>query len=285
MSNTLYTINAAALPKEVLGIIFASFDSAAQLGECRRVCKKWDNPAAKAMYSKKISVKSETCALKLYRHLFKDQSKIPLIRHMHFELDGDVLSFIFEELLRLALTPTVEKITGNVKADSFFKTIFDINAEPATSLQRLKTLPVYKGSSAHMNKTIIMWTKDSIRVLRLEMPLQRSKKQNRLTYLELKSSFCRPELLEYLTYKYPKIRKIVIKGQLWSPNNGSPLNANNAGRVLDAIKDIPTKSLTFILPNNTIMKRAIQFFKDRQESASYDVELINGEDRLVAKIR
>ncbi|CAO3621697.1 unnamed protein product [Mucor fragilis] len=266
---------AAVLPKEVLSKIFGYSDYAAELGGFRAVCKSRDAPAAKVMFGRKISISSETEALKLYRHLFKDASKIPLIRHMDFKLDGTKLTFIFEELLRLALTPTVEKVTGDVKDAGFFKTIFDIADKSSIKYDKIKSLPVYSGDRIDVSIGKLLMIRNHQQVLQLPLSyddriLDFAKQLDQfpklshlylsgtvnelkeieevfkgcphLTFIRIKGlefnastnimpkseinawlavnvqkyqlattlevdSSCRPELLEYLTYRYPNTKK------------------------------------------------------------------------------
>ncbi|KAL9536445.1 hypothetical protein MBANPS3_012646, partial [Mucor bainieri] len=116
----------ASLNEELLDLMFNNIKSTKQLSICRLVCKSWNESAAKAMLGRTIIIKTELKAIKVFKHLIIDSSKAKYIKHMHFVFDGAELPVIVEELLRIALTPNVERISGCVKPDVFFTTMFDI---------------------------------------------------------------------------------------------------------------------------------------------------------------
>ncbi|KAL9538939.1 hypothetical protein MBANPS3_010577 [Mucor bainieri] len=122
-------------------------ETAAELAQLRTVCRNWDDPAAKAMFGRKIFIKSELGAIKLYRHLFRDPPKIPLIRHLDFNLDTTELPIIVEELLHLAFKPNIRWLTGTVKAEKFFTTVFDIVDNSPQEFDKLEKMPELDGQT------------------------------------------------------------------------------------------------------------------------------------------
>ncbi|KAL9538940.1 hypothetical protein MBANPS3_010578 [Mucor bainieri] len=343
----------AALPDELLLNIFNYIDS------CRITCKSWNNPAAEAMFGKKIPINTELGAIKLYRHLFRDPSKIPLIKHMDFTLDSDDLPIIFEELLRLAFTPSIQQVTGSVKAVGFFTTIFDIIGASKLEFEDLSNLPIYSGKSSNSNDISIkklFAIKNHCSSLMIPVPRERTASNNwrlllaldqfkalisldlqgnadglkdleevskgcpRLTILkftnfelcaptqreltkveidawnaanvtkqesvrtiEINSTY-RPEMIEYLVYKYPNIKSIEIKGTVWSSNRDASLNNGSVARVLDAIQHIKSTNVTVLLPVATKMKDAVRFSKSRDEDIEFDIEELENREQLLLRI-
>ncbi|CEP08817.1 hypothetical protein [Parasitella parasitica] len=140
-------ITEAVLPQELMDIIIMNVDTAAQLAQCSLVCKNWSYLAMKIMHTKMILVKSERGAVKLYGHLSRHPEKIESIVHLDFHLDSTDLSIIIEELLALAITPNIHKLTGFVKSDRFFKTLFKIIDDTPSELEKLVELPKYTGDN------------------------------------------------------------------------------------------------------------------------------------------
>ncbi|KAL9556355.1 hypothetical protein MBANPS3_001906 [Mucor bainieri] len=136
---TMTTI--AVLPNEVLANIFNQIDSVAQLAICRVVCQKWNYPAEQCMFGKKIQIKNEEQAIQLYGHLCRDPSKGKLIKHLDFQLEGTELPLIYQHLLPLAFTPSIQKLSGIVRAQSFFSTLVQIADNTLANFNQLQLLP------------------------------------------------------------------------------------------------------------------------------------------------
>ncbi|CAO0801187.1 unnamed protein product [Mucor circinelloides] len=160
---------ASSLSEDLLFALFDNISSVAHLAQCRLVCKHWNEPAAKTMFSKKITVKSEKQALKLYRHLFRDPSKTPIIKHLHFELDSIDLPLVIEELLHVVFTPNIERLTGYVKTDKFFTTLFEIADGYSSSFDQLKSLTKYTGQNEHIGVQWYLKFKSAIHTFTLEV--------------------------------------------------------------------------------------------------------------------
>ncbi|KAL9536961.1 hypothetical protein MBANPS3_012210 [Mucor bainieri] len=142
------TIN--ALSNELLLTIYNHIDSVAHLAQCRL-----------------ITVKSEEQALKLYRHLFHDPRRTPLIKHLHFELDSTALSFVIEDLLRMVFTSNIEQLTGSVKADKFFNTLFDIGDQDPSQFNHLKSIPKYTGNDHVISNNRLLKFKSAVHSFKL----------------------------------------------------------------------------------------------------------------------
>lgn len=348
----------STLPRELLFAILNNVPNVKQLAQCRLVCKHWDESATKAIFAKKITIKSEEQAFKLYRHLYRDMSKVSLLKHLHFELDGDDLHFIVKELLQLTFTPSIQRFTGFARADRFFTTLFNIIDRSPSSFDQLKDMTKYTGVDmsisdqrllkfgsivrilslgvfkeiASVNSTVI-WI-DHLHVFRnlTEFTLKGApnglnnieqiiegchylstlnlenmdyggqimakmtteeviswasnnvNKEESLRTLSIKT-LCRPELIEYLLFKYPNVANITIDGRFWSSSNDLVVDHANLSRVLDAVKRIRQKQLKLILPPTIIiMKNALEFFTTPDEVITLGIELIQGQTQLVMKM-
>ncbi|KAL9550902.1 hypothetical protein MBANPS3_004525 [Mucor bainieri] len=123
----------AALSEEILMIIFSNIQSLQQLAICRLVKKAWKDPAARVMFSREIVVDSELKAIRLHRHLLMDPTKAKFITRMRFTFDANEIPLMVEELLDVAITPSIKNIGGSVKSDRFFNKLFailDNNSRP-----------------------------------------------------------------------------------------------------------------------------------------------------------
>ncbi|KAL9538941.1 hypothetical protein MBANPS3_010579, partial [Mucor bainieri] len=108
------------------------------------------------------------------------------------------------------------------------------------------------------------------------------KKQDQLKTLSMNTA-CRPELLEYLIYKYVNIKEVVISGGLWLASARQDLRTGNLGRILDAVADIRSVKLSLELPANTMLKDAALFTRERLENIRFEVEDINGIQEVLIK--
>ncbi|EPB90229.1 hypothetical protein HMPREF1544_02914 [Mucor circinelloides 1006PhL] len=194
---------ASSLSEDLLFALFDNISSVAHLAQCRLVCKHWNEPAAKTMFSKKITVKSEKQALKLYRHLFRDPSKTPIIKHLHFELDSIDLPLVIEELLHVVFTPNIERLTGYVKTDKFFTTLFEIADGYSSSFDQLKSLTKYTGQNEHIGVQWYLKFKSAIHTFTLEVVSESSP--------ESKSLECSISWTENLKY-FTNLHTLTLKG-------------------------------------------------------------------------
>ncbi|KAL9536962.1 hypothetical protein MBANPS3_012211 [Mucor bainieri] len=326
------------LPQELLFALLNCIDSVAHLAQCRLVSKAWNEPATRAMLGKKITIKSDKDAFKLYRHLFRDSSKLSLVKHLHFELSGNDLPFIIEELLQSTFTPSIQRLTGSVKADKFFTTLFDIAGPLPSRFDQLEELPTYTGASqaifdqrllkfASIHKkftlTIVRTTTSTVvwsdefhkfqhlttftlkgiphGMLNIELVIKRchhlktlnlqdidygGQTMTRMTTEEVTSwatsnvckektletlnikALCRPELIEYLVFKYPNVANITIEGRLWYPEND--LAAAH-------------KTLEIILPSTITFNIANGLLSD-SDAIALTVKVVGSQYQLVMNI-
>ncbi|KAL9553879.1 hypothetical protein MBANPS3_003085 [Mucor bainieri] len=156
-------VHISLLPAELLSAIFDTIDSSHQLTECRLVCRQWNDPAARSMFGNIITITSDKAASRLFRHLLLDSSKIPLIKHLHFELEDNDLPMNTNQLLLLAVHPNIENLTGSVKSDQFFKVLFDIvDSSPEEGFAKLDTVPSYTGPDVDFNAAVALKFKKSL---------------------------------------------------------------------------------------------------------------------------
>ncbi|CEP08818.1 hypothetical protein [Parasitella parasitica] len=269
-----------------------------------------------------ISVKSESAAQRLYNHLFQHPEKIESIAHVDFHFDSEDLPNIVEKLLELVITPNIYKLTGAVKSDKFFTTLFQIMDDQLLELKNLVILPYFTGNNNAVLLAQVLRFKDKHESLSLTVnkrenrselfrqllsQLDKFKKLNYLkltgfacgledTELVLKRTFrlrgtleiqdfeydennamkpmmaeqvkrwaayhvkklgvlktliietdCRPEFIEYLLYKYPKIERIKIYGKLCF--NLGNISVNRAlYRIVTAVKNVPYKQIDLVIP-------------------------------------
>ncbi|KAK4513275.1 uncharacterized protein ATC70_011843 [Mucor velutinosus] len=151
-----------SLPAELLSAIFDTIDSNHQLAECRLVCKHWNDPAARSMFGNTIVITSDKTASRLFRHLFLDPCKIPLIRHLSFELDDNHLPMNTYKLLLLAVHPNIVNLTGFANSERFFKALFDIIDKSSQEFTQLETMPSYTGLDVDFNTTVALKLKKSL---------------------------------------------------------------------------------------------------------------------------
>ncbi|KAL9538938.1 hypothetical protein MBANPS3_010576 [Mucor bainieri] len=144
---------AAILPEEILSKIFIISNSAAELGEFRTVCKSWNDPAA---------------------HLFKDSSKISLIRHMDFNIETEDLPLVYGELLRMVHSPKIERLTGTVKANGFLETLWDIEESMGFVSEQLRELPTYTGGDNLLIRKRLLLLRNHYTALILNATRQRT---------------------------------------------------------------------------------------------------------------
>ncbi|KAL9543745.1 hypothetical protein MBANPS3_007970, partial [Mucor bainieri] len=302
----------------------------------------WNDDATRAMFGKKITIKTEKNALKLYRHIFRDINSVPLLKHLHFELNNDYLPYSIEELLYMTFTPSMQRLTGSVKAEKFFNTLFDIANSSRASFDQLEDLPKYTGASEAIrnerllrfgsivrsytltvpqsgtstNDTII-W-KDYFHTFRNLTTLTLQGHPNELNGIEgqikgchhlntlnlqdilygeqimaqmttekviswathnvskettLKnlniSTVCRPELIEYLLFKYPNTANITIIGELWYPNDDLVVAQENLSRVFHGIREVSHKKVELTLPPNITFRDIKETFKISIKSQMY----------------
>ncbi|GAN01953.1 hypothetical protein MAM1_0014d01390 [Mucor ambiguus] len=161
-SPTSLMAHITALPAELLSAIFDNIDSNHQLAQCRLVCQHWNDPAARSMFGNTITITSDKAASRLFRHLFLHSPKIPLIRHLNFELEDDELPMNTYRLLLLAIHPNIVNMTGSVKSEAFFKVLFDIIDSSPQEFAKLETVPSYTGPNVDFNITVALKFKKSL---------------------------------------------------------------------------------------------------------------------------
>lgn len=153
-----------SIPGEILLLIFQSIDSVAQLGQCRQVCKKWDDPAEFVMFCKPISITAYN-AMPLYTHLSQKPSRAKLIKTLYFDFYRISSSII--QLLRLALTPSIEKTISRQEFnnnDPCFEIILDIVEGSQEGFPNVKSIPAASEFTDIYRKTLLLF-KDSIETI------------------------------------------------------------------------------------------------------------------------
>ncbi|KAK4518558.1 AMP_N domain-containing protein [Mucor velutinosus] len=347
--------NITSLNEELLSLIFHNFKSIKQLSTCGLVCESWNEPAAKEMLGRTIVIKTELKAIEVYNHLIMESSKAKYTKHMHFVFNGVELPVVVEKLLRVALTPNIERISGFTEPDVFFKTIHDMINSRNFNRNKLKELPAYAGSNTSTRIRRLWLLRQSIESMAITLGdsrhddawkfIEQLEQCKSLNYLHMKGflkgmnelevilnhcpylhalkildfdlegdiyhhtvskenvdaraiayvkqqdqlksmsidATCRPELLEYLIYKYVNIKSLAIQGSLWLASAKQNLQNGNLGRILDAISEIESVKLALILPAETRLKDAALFTRGRVEDIRFELEEIKGVQDIVLK--
>ncbi|KAF1805411.1 hypothetical protein V8B55DRAFT_1068905 [Mucor lusitanicus] len=96
-------------------------------------------------------------------------------------------------------------------------------------------------------------------------------------------ALCRPELIEYLTFKYPNVANITIKGRLWFPSNDLEVAQGNLKRILDAVKGLRRKKLELILPPTITITNIIRVLSNT-DVITLASKQIDGQNQLEMKI-
>lgn len=100
------------LPKEILVMVFQHFRFAKEIGECRLVCKAWNDPTETAMFSKPLVVYHEAKEEKVIRHLESNPAKGRCITSLTVtDYDNQ---HVMKRLLQLAFTPSIKRMRGKV---------------------------------------------------------------------------------------------------------------------------------------------------------------------------
>lgn len=149
--------------------ILNHIDSVAQLAQCRLTCSSWNGTAATVMFGKKITIGTEGQAIKLQRHLLRDPSKVSLIRHLHFQLSDYDLPPALEQLLPLVITPKIQRLSGFVKSDTFFTTLFAIADKTRSEFDQLKDIPAYIGYNEDIGHKVYLRFKSAIHTLKMQI--------------------------------------------------------------------------------------------------------------------
>lgn len=186
---------ASSLNEELLLNIFSLMNSVKQLTTCRLVCKAWSGPAIREILGRRIHINSESKAIKLYRYFVANPSQSKYIKHVHFTLNNAALPLVITELLPVLINPNIRKLTGTVKSDMFFNTLFAIvdNAQ----LTNLQTLPVYSGRNSGVCYERILRLKST--TISLKVPL---------------INFTAGSLWNFVRqfHQFPKLTKLEING-------------------------------------------------------------------------
>ncbi|KAL9550903.1 hypothetical protein MBANPS3_004526, partial [Mucor bainieri] len=335
----------APLSEEILLMIFRNIQSLPQLATCRLVRKAWRDPAAKIMFSREIKVESESKAIQLHRHLLLDPSKAKLITKMRFTFDADEIPLMVEELLDVAITPSIKNIDGSVKSVRFFNKLFSILNDTTQSYDKLESLPYYTGNNISIGvKTLAKTVKfaTSVRATLASKPTNLSKylklknltltgnvnalqtleetlnSCRRISYLKLQdftihasvegmsvkdvkawcqpnvernykcqqmdiNTVCHPQLLEYLSFKYPR-GELYINGALKAHNRARAFPKGDLKRILDVAADGRTQRITLIMPANTKMKEVALFFKNQTATYKFYLKTIKEREELMMDV-
>ncbi|KAK4520912.1 proteinase B [Mucor velutinosus] len=128
------------IPGTLVTKIINCSDSVANLAQFRLVCKSWNVIAEPLMFSRRIKISSSYAALAFYGHLYRRPNYGKLINHLHFEEDFLPVA-IQHELLRLAFTPSMERITGEIDDDDFYLLMSSIADKARDKFDKLKAIP------------------------------------------------------------------------------------------------------------------------------------------------
>lgn len=131
----------------------------------------------------------------------------------------------------------------------------------------------FAGQSAKsQQKEVYAWSKKKVQ------------QENNMEAIEIRSP-CRPELLEYLDYKYPFNFSINVKGKLHMNNYSASLASGNLDRILDAVANVPYKQMSLVLSEGVKVKDLVLFMKRRGLNYDLDVQEINGREKLLMSVR
>ncbi|KAL9555192.1 hypothetical protein MBANPS3_002465 [Mucor bainieri] len=123
------------VPKAITSIMQYS-DSMEDLAQLRLVCKSWNAIAEPLMFSKHIQISN-------------------LITHLHFD-DEYLPVTVQRELLQLAFTPSMERMTGEIDDEGFYMLMNDIASKTSGDrFDKLKAIPHPPHYSAVYNITLL----------------------------------------------------------------------------------------------------------------------------------
>ncbi|KAL0135115.1 hypothetical protein V8B55DRAFT_1601469 [Mucor lusitanicus] len=144
-----------SLSKEVLILIFTSLDSVESIGECRLVCKRWNNPAAIAMFQRPLHLcfYDRIKAEKLIQYLKANQT---IGQHVRYLSLCDYNNSILEAVLPLLFTPNIRELGGDGIKDVLYQLIAKIAKESTAKFEKLNVIP----SSYHFTDSYAaaLWT-------------------------------------------------------------------------------------------------------------------------------
>ncbi|KAL9553245.1 hypothetical protein MBANPS3_003381 [Mucor bainieri] len=134
------------LPHELQLNIFNRIEDKAQLAACRLVCKQWDPIAERAIFSQKLVIKSDKSFItKLYDHLANKPTVALLIKNVKISDGHKGNSAMYEKILKLVMTPSLEQIQGYLSEDTQ-NLICQIILSSHNKFNRIKMIPVDKES-------------------------------------------------------------------------------------------------------------------------------------------
>ncbi|KAL9553652.1 hypothetical protein MBANPS3_003185 [Mucor bainieri] len=147
-------ITIQSLPIEVLVLVFVLLDSIEAIGNCRLVCKYWNEPAAIAMFQRPLHLcfHDKTKAKKLIQKLTKYQTKGQHTRYLnlcHYD------NIILEAILPLLFTTNMRELDGD-GSDRLYKLITGIAHTSTAKFDKLKVIPSTLYFSEHYSSAL--WT-------------------------------------------------------------------------------------------------------------------------------
>ncbi|KAL9548196.1 hypothetical protein MBANPS3_005811, partial [Mucor bainieri] len=151
----------SSLPLEIFLRIFDYVDSVKGLAQCRLSCKRWDRLAEYAMFGKQLTI-TYANSLSFYHQLQKKPANAQRIKHLCFDIVD--CTDVIVEILRLAVTPSIERIEGTIRYldDLFYKELIAIGT--VTKLTNLRAIPYpYIYSEIHTESLLLF--KDTLQEL------------------------------------------------------------------------------------------------------------------------
>ncbi|GAN07191.1 hypothetical protein MAM1_0152c06684 [Mucor ambiguus] len=184
-----------SLPKEVLVFVFVCLDSVEAIGECRLVCKYWNESAAIAMLEIPLHLcfHNKMKAKKLMQYLMASQNKHQHVKYLSLcHYDNEIL----ETVLPLVFSPNIRELDG-YGSDMLYRLITKIAKESKAKFDKLKCIPSTYYFTDNYSKALSTF-KDSLTALDItlvEIPESPSHLVNQLSEfkclatLDLKAPF------------------------------------------------------------------------------------------------
>ncbi|KAL9545201.1 hypothetical protein MBANPS3_007259 [Mucor bainieri] len=231
-----------SLPAELLLMIFGHLDSSKTIGECRLVCKAWDEPAAISVLGRPINVQNRLLAENLVEYLESHPNKGQYIRHLTVDR---YLDNLLDTLLQQAFTPNIEELGvggfGFARSghfDALYKLMINLAKRSNVKFSKLKKIPYFDDVTSYAieapSKSYqkALWTfRESLESIKLsfndtaevEDLVYRFNEFKKLTELDLQGEFDTLEDLETILVGCPHLKKLDLiannfvlwEGQQW----------------------------------------------------------------------
>ncbi|KAK4511979.1 uncharacterized protein ATC70_003978 [Mucor velutinosus] len=222
--------NIQSLPIEVLIAVFIFLGSAESIGECRLVCKYWNDPAAKAMFEKPLHLclYNEVKRKKLMEYLTKDQTKGQHVKYLSLcHYDNNIL----EAILPFLFTSNIRELGGD-DTDMLYRLITKIAQESITKFDKLSVIPSTYYFTDSYSKALSTF-KNSLTTVDItldEIPdspthlMNQLNKFKCLTTLTVKAPFGNIAELEQIIGRCLQLQQLQLSTEAYVQYDGTPMD-------------------------------------------------------------